>query len=159
MDHADLDHVPSPLAALIARRAAEAPASVYLVAVRDEGTLSFAQLADATDAGGERLRGVGLDARDRIGLSITDPLAFATTFLAGLAVGLWVAPLHPPLEASDPALFEERAVRIGVDALLSDRGAPGEGGLRCAGSPTLPWRAGPETGPGASSSPPRAPPA
>src|SRR5487761_2247059 len=146
MDHADLDHVPSPLAALIARRAAEAPASVYLVAVRDEGTLSFAQLADATDAGGERLRGVGLDAGDRIGLSITDPLAFATTFLAGLAAGRWGAPLDPPLEGSDPAHFEERAVRIGVDAVLSDRGAPGEVALRRLGGARVARRLG--DGPG-----------
>ena len=146
MDHADPDHVPPPLAALIARRAEEAPASVFLVAVRDEGTLSFAQLADATDAGGERLRGVGLDAGDRIGLSITDPLAFATTFLAGLAAGLWVAPLDPSLEASDPALFEERAVRIGVDALLSDRGAPGQVALRRLGDASAARRSGDGTG-------------
>lgn len=109
--------------ALIEDRARSMGGSPYVLAVRSEREVSYLELAVLTDQWRHELA-TSLVGEDRIGLLISDPLDFATTFLGLLAGGVWVAPLDPAFADMTADQLEERLRPLGLSTIISDRPAP-----------------------------------
>jgi acyl-CoA synthetase (AMP-forming)/AMP-acid ligase II len=120
------------LGTLIDRRANERGSAPFLLEARGSRVRSFVELRDEVTAHRDRLSSWGVGAGDRVGLLVEDPLTFASWFLAGLASGVWVAPMDPTLNPTNVRFFEDRARTLALDAVLSDRETPPEA--------SLPWR-------------------
>jgi acyl-CoA synthetase (AMP-forming)/AMP-acid ligase II len=112
------------LDALIERRAKERGLAPYLLEARGTRVQSFVDLRDEVAALRARLTAWDLNAGERVGLLLEDPLTFASWFLAGLANGVWVAPLDPTLTSTNDRLFVDRARTLNLSAVVSDREAP-----------------------------------
>jgi len=114
----------NPLDALIATQGASRASAPYLLEARGARSLSYAQLLDGVAVVRRRLGSWGVGPGDRVGLMIGDPLTFSTWFLAGLASGVWVAPLDPTIITSLSSNVDARARSLGLFAVLSDHAAP-----------------------------------
>jgi acyl-CoA synthetase (AMP-forming)/AMP-acid ligase II len=117
------------LDALIEHRARVQGSTTYLLEARGTRVRSFAELRDEVTVLREQLRGWGVGPGDRVGLLLEDPLTFASWFLAGLAAGVWVAPMDPTLNPTNVRLFEDRARTLSLSAVVSDREAPMDASL------------------------------
>ncbi len=124
METATPPHDLKSLDALIERQATSLRSAPYLLEARGARVRSFADLRDEVAALRSQLDGWGLGAGDRVGLLLEDPLTFASWFLAGLASGVWVAPMDPTLNPTNVRLFEDRARTLRLSAVVSEREAP-----------------------------------
>jgi acyl-CoA synthetase (AMP-forming)/AMP-acid ligase II len=113
-----------PLDALIIDQASARTTASYLFEARGPRTLSFEGLAAEVTSLRHRLERWSIKPGDRVGLLIADPLTFATSFLACLASGVWVAPFDPTVSAVNLQKVDQRARALGVGVVLSDRDAP-----------------------------------
>jgi acyl-CoA synthetase (AMP-forming)/AMP-acid ligase II len=84
-----------PLLAIIRRQAQEYATKPYVLDARSTRVLRYDQLAAEVDQHRRQLQSWGLTPGQRFALVVADPLAFASWFLAGIALGAWVAPLDP----------------------------------------------------------------
>lgn len=115
-----------PLEALIHAQATTHASAPYLFEARGPRTLSFESLSVEVASLRHRLASWNLGSGDHVGLSIADPLTFATWFLAGLANGVWVAPFDPGAGAANLLKVDQRARTFGVAVVLSDHDAPAD---------------------------------
>jgi acyl-CoA synthetase (AMP-forming)/AMP-acid ligase II len=118
-----------PLEALILDRASERGSASYLFEARGPRSLTFEGLSLELTSLRRRLASWNLGPGDRVGLLIGDPLTFATWFLAGLAIGMWVAPFDPTVSTRNLLKVDLRARALGADVVLSDRDGPGDASL------------------------------
>jgi acyl-CoA synthetase (AMP-forming)/AMP-acid ligase II len=105
-------------------RASTQASASYLFEARGPRTLSFEGLSLEVISLRQRLASWNLGSGDHVGLSIADPLTFATWFLAGLANGVWVAPFDPTASTVNLLKVDRRARTLGVAVVLSDHDAP-----------------------------------
>ncbi len=124
MSRATSDPSLTQLAEILARRGDEAGDSAYLCAVRDERTLSYAEMAEAALDWRTRFAEQGVGPDSTLGIGVSEPLAFATAFIAGLAAGLWVVPMDPNLASTRPEAFSLFVRRVALTHHLS--GAAGK---------------------------------
>lgn len=115
---------------LLARASSRAEAP-FLIEAQGARTLSYAGLLNDLVRSRNRLRSWGVERGDRVGLQLADPLAFSSWFLAGIAMGAWVAPLDSTRSDSTLAHANARARDLRLGLVLSDREAPQE--------PSTPW--------------------
>jgi len=115
-----------PLLALIHRQAREYGTKPYLLDARSTRVLRYDQLCDEVDEHRRQLRSWGLVPGQRFAVVVTDPLTFASWFLAGIAAGAWVVPLDPT--SGGLAASSARASGLGSLFAVSDQLAP-EGSL------------------------------
>jgi acyl-CoA synthetase (AMP-forming)/AMP-acid ligase II len=94
-----------------------------LLDARSGRSLSYLELLDDVARLRNRLRAWGIHRGDRVGLQIGDPLTFSTWFLAGVAMGLWIAPLDSTRSDSTYANVTSRATDLELRVVLSDRDA------------------------------------
>ncbi|HVB71800.1 MAG TPA: AMP-binding protein [Acidimicrobiales bacterium] len=120
----------STLAELISRRALDRGDATYLLAAHDERTISYAELAEECEHWRTRFRDAGVEAGDRVGLGVRDPLAFATAFLGGMTSNLWMAPMDPTTESASPERFATHARRVAMSMYLADADSLGQVTLR-----------------------------
>ncbi len=120
----------SALAGLISRQALVRGDATYLRAARDNRAISYAQLAEECEHWRARFRDAGVEAGDRVGLGVRDPLAFATAFLGGIAADLWMAPVDPTTESANPDRFATHARRVAMSVYLSDADELGQVTMR-----------------------------
>lgn len=130
MGPSSADPLRNVLDVLIDDQSTATGSSTYLLDARSTRTLSFAQLAESTASNRRRLQAEGLIPGSRVGVVIADPLSFATWFLAGLACGLWVAPLDPTVRGDRLLQHDVRGASLRLSAVLSDQAAPPEASLR-----------------------------
>ena len=123
---------PHLLDELLLAQASSRALAPYLLDARSGRTLSYVELLEEVVKLRNRLRAWGVNRGDRVGLQLGDPLTFSGWFLAGVAMGAWVAPLDSTPSDSNLANVNARAKDLGVIVILSDRDAPE--------SPTVPWR-------------------
>src|ERR1019366_3855662 len=119
----------SQLEALILDQASARAAASYLFEARGPRTLSFEGLELEVTSLRRRLASWNLGPGDRVGLLIADPITFATWYLAGLAIGMWVAPFDPTVSPVNLLKVDQRACALGAAVLLSDRDGPGDASL------------------------------
>jgi acyl-CoA synthetase (AMP-forming)/AMP-acid ligase II len=124
MEPSSSNVVLGPLEALILDRASLRGSASYLYEARGPRTLSFEGLHAEVTSLRRRLTSWNLGPGDRVGLLIADPLTFATWFLAGLAIGVWVAPFDPTISTRNLLKVDLRASALGADAVMSDRDGP-----------------------------------
>jgi acyl-CoA synthetase (AMP-forming)/AMP-acid ligase II len=117
---------------LLLTQASTQASAPYLLDARSARILSYAELLEEVARLRNRLRAWGVHRGDRVGLQLANPLKFSTWFLAGLAMGAWVAPLDSTLSESNFVRVNARARDLGLRVVLSDRDAPE--------SPAVPWR-------------------
>jgi acyl-CoA synthetase (AMP-forming)/AMP-acid ligase II len=113
-----------PLEALVLDRASVRASAPYLFEARGARTLSFEGLQLEVTSLRRRLASWNLGPGDRVGILIGDPLTFATWFLAGLTIGMWVAPFDPTVSTHNLSKIDLRARALGADVVLSDRDCP-----------------------------------
>ncbi len=118
-----------PLEALIRDRASVRASAPYLFEARGPRMLSFEGLHLEVTSLRRRLASWNLGPGDRVGLLIGDPFTFATWFLAGLTIGIWVAPFDPTVSTRNLANVDLRARALGADVVLSDRDGPDNASL------------------------------
>ncbi|MGH3733535.1 MAG: AMP-binding protein [Acidimicrobiales bacterium] len=111
-----------PLLGLIRRQSLTHSTKPYLLDARSTRVLRFDQLSQEIDEHRRQLRSRGLTSGGRFALVVGDPLTFASWFLAGIASGMWVAPLDPTPENS--VASSARATALGASLVVSDREAP-----------------------------------
>jgi acyl-CoA synthetase (AMP-forming)/AMP-acid ligase II len=111
-----------PLLALVRDRARDFATNPYLLDARSSRVLRFDQLAESVDFHRRQLHSWGLKAGERFGLVVGDPLEFASWFIAGIALGAWVAPLDPT--PASLGASSARAKTLGATFVVSDRGQP-----------------------------------
>ena len=121
-----------PFLELVSERAEACDGAPWLLSARTEQRVSFRELRDRSLAWHEVFSSEGLVSGDRVGLLVSDPVAFAICFVSALASGLWVAPLDPTTEIPNARTLDERVARLGLRAIISDRDAPS--------SPATKWR-------------------
>ncbi|HEY5104333.1 MAG TPA: AMP-binding protein [Acidimicrobiales bacterium] len=112
------------LEALIAHQAESRGSASYLLEARGARALSFSQLFDDVVEKRNQFVALGIGRGTRVGLLLSDPLTFSTWFLAGLANGVWVAPLDPTVTLQNLHHVDERALALSLATVLSDRDAP-----------------------------------
>ena len=117
------------LEALILDRASVHASASYLFEARGPRTLSFEGLSLEVTSLRRRLASWNLGPGDRVGLLISDPLTFATWFLAGLTIGMWVTPFDPTVSSRNLLKIDLRARALGAHVVLSDRDGPGGASL------------------------------
>jgi acyl-CoA synthetase (AMP-forming)/AMP-acid ligase II len=115
---------PDDVRALVEYLALERGGSPYVLAVRDDRRVSFAELAERAALWPGVLAAWGVAPGDRVGLVIADPLEFTLCFVASLAAGMWVAPLDPTVHFANAEQLEHRVANLDLDAIVSDRAAP-----------------------------------
>jgi acyl-CoA synthetase (AMP-forming)/AMP-acid ligase II len=115
---------------LLARASSRAQAP-FLIEAQGARTLSYAELLDDVVRLRNRLRSWGVKRGDRVGLQLADPLTFSSWFLAGVAMGAWVAPLDSTRSDATLAHANARARDLRLSLVLSDREAPED--------PIAPW--------------------
>jgi oxalate---CoA ligase len=111
------------LAALIRERAASRGDAPYLLDARSSRTITYASLEGQVARREHQFRRWGLERGERVGLAVSDPLTFATWFLAAISAGLWVAPLDPNT-AEHTATMLERGRTLHLSAIVSEYEAP-----------------------------------
>src|SRR5664280_3309200 len=109
---------------LLSERAETRDGAPWLLSARTDQRVSFRELRDRSLAWREVFSSEGLVSGDRVGLLVSDPVAFAICFVSALASGLWVAPLDPTTEIPNARTLDERVARLGLHAIVSDRDAP-----------------------------------
>jgi acyl-CoA synthetase (AMP-forming)/AMP-acid ligase II len=109
---------------LIDAQSSKRAAAPFLLEARSSRTLSYEELPGAIASIQRQLLAWGVGSGDRVGLLIADPLTFSTWFLAGLATGVWVAPLDPTVTSTNLIRVDERAQSLALSAVFSDRDAP-----------------------------------
>ena len=114
------------LLALIRRQAQEYGTKPFLLDARTTRVLRYDQLCAEVDEHRRQLQSWGVTPGQRFALIVADPLTFASWFLAGIAVGAWVAPLDP----TPGGLVTSSARASALESLLvvSDQ-APPEGSI------------------------------
>ena len=112
------------LDSLLLKQASTRSTAPYLFDARSGRTLTFVELLDNVARLRNRLRAWGVRRGDRVGLQVADPLTFSTWFLAGVAMGAWVAPLDSTVSDSNLASVTARATNLELRVVLSDRDAP-----------------------------------
>jgi acyl-CoA synthetase (AMP-forming)/AMP-acid ligase II len=122
----------NPLDELLMTQASTRATAPYLLDARSARTLSYAQLLEDVDLLRNRLHSWGVSRGDRVGLQLGDPLTFSTWFLAGLAMGAWVAPLDSTFSDSNLVQVNARSRDLHLSVVLSDRDAPEHS--------AVPWR-------------------
>jgi len=100
------------------------PQSPYLLSVRSARAVSYGELSDHVKSWSDVVAPWGLADTDRVGLLIEDPVDFAISFLALLALGVWVAPMDPTVSYVDGGQLEERIANLNVRRIIGDRSAP-----------------------------------
>jgi acyl-CoA synthetase (AMP-forming)/AMP-acid ligase II len=116
--------VEKPFRDLIEERAVTRERAAWLLGARVNQQVSYRQVRERTRDWANVFSSVGLRDGDRVGLLVSDPLEFGTCFVSALAYGLWVAPLDPTLEYPNGQTLDERATRLHLNAIVSDRAAP-----------------------------------
>jgi oxalate---CoA ligase len=111
-----------PLLALIRRQAHEYGTKPYVLDARSTRVLRYDQLSAAVDEHRRQLQSWGLTPGQRFALVVADPLTFASWFLAGIALGAWVAPLDPT--PGGLATSSARARALGSLFAVSDQSPP-----------------------------------
>ena len=96
----------------------------YLLAADSPTSISYEQLHQRISVWEELLTRCNVVNGVRVGLVLSDPLAFSVGFLAALSVGVWVAPLDPHVTGSDVVSLNRQVERLGLAGVLSDRPAP-----------------------------------
>ena len=119
-----------PFLELVSERAETCDGAPWLLSARTEQRVSFRELRDRSLAWHEVFSSEGLVSGDRVGLLVSDPVAFAICFVSALASGLWVAPLDPTTEIPNARTLDERVARLGLHAIISDRDAPSSLGTK-----------------------------
>lgn len=109
---------------LIERHAVTRGAAPWLLAARGNQQVSYDQILDRTHAWANVFCSAGLREGDRVGLLVSEPLEFGTCFVSSLAYGLWVAPLDATIEYPNGRTLDERAERLHLKVIVSDRVAP-----------------------------------
>ncbi len=127
MDSPTSEVVAQRLGDLVRRRSRETASSPYLLDARSSRVLAYDDLLGLCDERGRQLDQWGLRPGDRVGLMFTDPLEFATWFLAGVTAGLWVAPLDPTQSTEPQRTVEDRVQVLDLDAVLHDFGGGSSG--------------------------------
>jgi len=115
-----LDDVAS-LASLIDERASARAGEPYVLDARGPLFLTYGDLARDVRTRSAVLEQAGVRSGDRVGLVIQNPVLFTKWFLAGLWMGVWVAPLDPTGDSSHLALTGERARVLSLGHLVTDR--------------------------------------
>jgi acyl-CoA synthetase (AMP-forming)/AMP-acid ligase II len=115
-----------PLEALISDQAASRGSAPYLLEARTTRSISFIDLDRDVALSRTQFRDWGVEAGARVGLLLSDSLTFAKWFIAGLAYGIWVAPLDPTVTPHNLAQVSERATALNLSFVLSDRDAPND---------------------------------
>ncbi|MCL8207352.1 MAG: AMP-binding protein [Actinomycetia bacterium] len=136
MADAGLGRAAGALEGLLAQRAAETGDLPYLVDVRGDRRLTFAETYAAVGAWRAWLRRTGVRPGDRIALALPNGLTFAVVYLAGVSGGATVLPINPEAPAGEIARIMAKA----RPALLL--AAPGAATAE-AGVPT--WTVAPTT--------------
>jgi len=113
-----------PFLALVRERAVVRDSAPWLVAARVEQQVSYRQVLERALGWANVFAKAGLRSGDRIGLLVSKPLDFGSCFASAFAYGLWVAPLDPTLEYPNGRTLDERADRLQLNAIVSDREAP-----------------------------------
>ena len=108
---------------LLEHHASVAGESTYLLSARDGRQLSYAELLTRVASWRDELRSHDIAIGARVGLMISDPIDFATAFLAVLFDGSWIAPLDPTIDWTGQQ-FERRRSNLHLNAVVSDRSAP-----------------------------------
>lgn len=112
------------LRALIADQARQYGRNPFLLRLGTDDVVSFADLDTVVQRWSSQLRTRSLRSGDRVGLLVRDPLRFAQTFLAMIAMGLWVAPLDPTMNSINVDVLSARLRRLGVHTVFSDLERP-----------------------------------
>ncbi|HEY5121360.1 MAG TPA: hypothetical protein VII84_07260, partial [Acidimicrobiales bacterium] len=113
-----------PFRELVDERAVTLEDVLWLLSARTEQRVSFRELRDRTLAWQDVISSRGLVSGDRVGLLVADPMEFAVCFVSALASGLWVAPMDPTVDYPSARTLDERAARLGLHAIVSNRDAP-----------------------------------
>jgi acyl-CoA synthetase (AMP-forming)/AMP-acid ligase II len=111
---------------LLLRQASARSTAPFLLDARSGRTLTFVELLDNVARLRNRLRTWGVQRGDRVGLHVADPLTFSAWFIAGVAMGAWVAPLESTLGDANLVNTVARARDLELRVMLSDRDAPGD---------------------------------
>jgi acyl-CoA synthetase (AMP-forming)/AMP-acid ligase II len=109
------------LADLLWLRSFTAGGHAYLSHARDRRVLTFADLRRAAARWAALLDDLGVGWGEAVGIAVTDPIDFATVFLATIAAGRVAAPLDP--SAPDPELCAT-CDRVMPTLVIADRAAP-----------------------------------
>lgn len=109
------------LADLLWLRSFTAGGHAYLSHARDRRVLTFAALRRAAARWAALLDDLGVGWGQAVGIAVTDPIDFATVFLATIAAGRVAAPLDP--SAPDPELCAT-CDRVMPTLVIADRAAP-----------------------------------
>jgi acyl-CoA synthetase (AMP-forming)/AMP-acid ligase II len=117
-------HRDESLRAIVESQAMSHPQSPYLLSVRSARAVSYGELSDHVKSWSDVVAPWGLADTDRVGLLIEDPVDFAISFLALLALGVWVAPMDPTVSYVDGGQLEERIANLNVRRIIGDRSAP-----------------------------------
>jgi acyl-CoA synthetase (AMP-forming)/AMP-acid ligase II len=122
MTELDPHHVAgTSLSDLLDQRADQRAGAPYLLAVRDDRRVSFADMATSRHDVWGALTARGVEPGSRIGLLIADPVDFARTFIGALAAGFWVCPFDAATPATGHARLVERFDELELAAVISDR--------------------------------------
>ena len=112
------------LEALIVAQASSHATSPFLLDAHSPRVVSYAELDAALHDRRQQLTSFGFEPGSRVGLLLNNPIEFSLWFLAGLASGVWVAPLDPTITTVNLFQVFERARALEVTAILTDRDAP-----------------------------------
>jgi oxalate---CoA ligase len=85
----------NPLLVLIRRQSQEYATKPYVLDARSTRVLRYDELTAEVEQHRRQLLSWGLTPGQRFALVVADPLSFTSWFLAGIALGAWVAPLDP----------------------------------------------------------------
>lgn len=117
----------NPLYHLVDHHKSAHPNATYLLSPRSARVVNYAQMKTIADDWTEVVRNSLVPRGARVGLVIGDPIDFATTFVALLSAGLWVAPLDPNVTSSNVAQLRSRVQELRLSHVVSDRPAPFDG--------------------------------
>lgn len=116
------------LEGLLARRAAAAGGASYLVEVRRDRRLSFAETYEAVGAWQAWLRRAGVRPGDRVALALPNGLTFAVVYIAVVAAGATVLPVNPAAPAGEIRRIMAKARPVlllaAPDAETAEAGVP-----------------------------------
>ena len=87
-------------------------------------TLSFEELATATNFVAHYYQQLGLEPGNRVGLLVAKPLDFVIHFLGGIAAGYWMAPLDPTLDYEALPSVDGHLAALELTAVVADRPRP-----------------------------------
>jgi acyl-CoA synthetase (AMP-forming)/AMP-acid ligase II len=93
----------------------------YLESADGDRSLPYIDLADAVATWDARLTLEGVPAGAMVSLGVSEPIAFATAFLAIIAGGRWVIPQDPAAVELQPRQSLNAAARLGAALHIGDR--------------------------------------